>query len=108
MDIAEMEQIAKSAKLGADEIPDEFVGLIEDIRSEKDSYDRTCVTIDVQIKDTEEHASIKYTPMHLKTLTPALKKLGFADQESLIGKQLRFKKQKFRIGYDRPVPVALE
>jgi hypothetical protein len=50
---------------------------------------------------------VKYTPMHIPTLARCLEELGIQTSQQFVGKKFVWKKEHFRIGYDRPVPVKV-
>jgi hypothetical protein len=87
----------------ATDLPDEFTGTVESTDIREDRTGRRCLYVNVRLEDGRATV-IKYTPMHIPTLAERLLNLGIESSKDFVGKTFLWRKQHFRIGYDRPMP----
>jgi hypothetical protein len=101
--LEDIEAIARTAKVGSQELPDQFVATVTKIEKGVDEeYDRPCVLVDLDLGEGII-TTVKWTPFHLKAVAKNLKAMGI--EELREGQKYLFKKQSFGIGFPRPVPV---
>ena len=105
MKIEDMERLAKSAKLGFDDIPTSFTGDVVNTYMELDENERNCLLAEINVYDDDGTliglTVVKYTPMHVKVLVKSLRALGASEFKG----KFYFEPQHFKIGFDRPIPT---
>ena len=101
--LEDIEAIARTAKVGSQELPDTFEATIVKMeKSVDEEYDRPCVLVDLDLGEGVI-TTVKWTPFHLKAVAKNLKAMGVEELKE--GQRYLFKKQSFGIGFPRPVPV---
>jgi len=103
MKIEKLEEIAKAAKVGSQELPEVFEGTVVAVKDSYDEeYDRPAILVDIDIGDGVL-TTVKWTPYHLRTVLRYLKDFGLTELKE--GQRFKFRKTAFGIGYPRPVPI---
>ena len=90
----------------ATDLPDEFVGKVESTEIREDRTGRRCLYVRIKLEDGRETV-VKYTPMHIPALAQRLEELDIRTSHQFVGKKFVWRKEHFRIGYDRPMPVKV-
>ena len=90
----------------ATDLPDEFVGTVESTDIREDKTGRRCLYVRIRLEDGRETV-VKYTPMHIPAFAHRLEELGIKTSHQFVGKTFVWRKEHFRIGYDRPIPVKV-
>ena len=90
----------------ATELPDTFTGTVVSTDIREDRTGRRCLYVRIRLEDGRETV-VKYTPMHIPALAQRLEELDIRTSHQFVGKTFVWKKEHFRIGYDRPMPVRV-
>jgi len=90
----------------ATDLPDEFVGTVTSTDIREDRTGRRCLYVRIRLEDGRETV-VKYTPMHIPLLARHLEELGIQTSQQFVGKKFVWRKEHFRIGYDRPMPTKV-
>lgn len=105
MSLDELEQLGTNF-VRASEVPERFYAQVVNAEVRPDSTGRICVYLRLRLEDNSMTV-MKYTPLHIRELVLALKKLGFKNLGEVVGTVLQFEKKAFRIGYPRAIPIKV-
>ena len=102
--LSEIEEIGKTAKLGSQELPDQFEATVAKVEKgvDEDYGNRPCLLVDLDLGEGAI-ATVKWTPFHVKAVAKNLKSMGVDELRE--GQKYLFRKQSFGIGFPRPIPV---